>query len=832
MKTQARVVVIGGGVVGCSVLYHLAKMGWQDVVLLERDELTSGSTWHAAGGMHTINGDPNVAKLQQYTIELYKEIAELSGQDPGVHLTGGVMLAASESRLEWFRGLASKGAYLGIRADIISAEEAQAEMPLLDPSKFVGAMRTYVDGHLDPSGVTHAYAKAARNLGAEVERFTKVEGLQPRADGSWRVITNKGEIIAEHVVNAGGLWAREVGRMVGIELPLLAMEHMYLLTEDMPEVKEWNDKQGKEMIHAVDFDGELYLRQERGGMLMGTYEQACKPWSPHNTPWDFGHELLEPDIDRIAPSLEVGFEHFPAFKNAGIKQIINGPFTFAPDGNPLVGPVRGVENFWCACAVMAGFSQGGGVGLALANWIVESDPGMDIWAMDVARYGDWATPRYTNTKVQENYRRRFSIRFPNEELPNARPHQTTPLYDIQTRDNNAVMGDSWGLEVPLWFAPEGTEPKDNVSFHRSNDFEHVGNEVRGVRKAVGVTEISNFAKYEVTGENAESWLSHLMTNNMPKIGRLVLTPMLNENGKLIGDFTIAKCSDSRFMVWGSSAAQVHHMRWFEKHLPDDNSVQIHLFGQTLGGLSIAGPKSRDLLQKLCDLDVSGEKFRFMDYREMEVAGAPCRVNRVTYTGDLGYEIWMEPAYLRKVYIAIKEAGEEFDIIDFGMRALLSMRLEKNFPTWFAELRPIYGPYEANMERFIKLSKNDFIGREAAAKENADGPKLRRVTFVIDAVDTDVIADEPVWAKINNQNIDLSHIVSDGKQDGDWQIVGWVTSGGYAHYVEASLAQAYVPSALYEREEEGLFEIEILGERRPARLIVEPLFDPTGSKMRG
>ena len=356
MKSHAQVVVIGGGVVGCSVLFHLARAGWTDVVLLERDELTSGSTWHAAGGMHTINGDPNVAKLQKYTIELYKEIEELSGQATGVHITGGVLLAATEARMDWLRGVVAKGRYLGLDLEEISAKEAAELMPLIDPKQFVGAVRNSEDGHLDPSGVTHAYAKAARKLGAEVERFTKVEDIVQLPDGKWRVITNKGEVVTEHVVNAGGLWAREVGRMVGLELPVLAMEHMYLITEDMPEVAEWNAKTGKEIIHAVDFDGELYLRQERGGMLMGTYEKANKPWSEFQTPWNFGHELLEPDIDRIAPSLEVGFRHFPAFEKTGIKQIINGPFTFAPDGNPLVGPVRGLPGFWVACGVMAGFS--------------------------------------------------------------------------------------------------------------------------------------------------------------------------------------------------------------------------------------------------------------------------------------------------------------------------------------------------------------------------------------------------------------------------------------------------------------------------------------------
>lgn len=849
MKTHTRVVVIGGGVVGCSVLFHLARAGWDDVMLIERSELTSGSSWHAAGGFHTLNGDPNVAKLQAYTVALYQELEEISEQSCGLHLTGGVMMADTPERMDFLRLVQAKGRFLGMETELITPSEAKVMYPLMDETNFVGALWDPVEGHLDPSGTTHAFAKAARKLGATIELRNPVIEITQSSDGTWQVITKNGTVECENVVNAGGLWAREVGRMVGLELPVLAMEHMYLLTDDMPEVIEYNQSTGRELINVIDFKGELYTRQERNGILLGTYEKACKPWSPIETPWDFGSELLEPDLDRISSSLEVAFKHFPALENAGIKQIINGPFTFSPDGNPLVGPVQGLTNYWCACAVMAGFSQGGGVGLVLANWIIDGDPGHDIFGMDVARFGEWATLRYTNAKVRENYSRRFSIRFPNEELPAARPQHTTPIYDIMVNENNAVMGDGWGLETTLWFAPKGSEPKDILSFHRSNDFEHVGREVRGVRNSVGVTEIANFAKYRITGSGAEAWLSHMMTNNMPKTGRMVLTPMLNHNGKLIGDFTIAKQRDEAFMMWGSTAAQIYHMRWFEQHLPDDKSVHIHRFDQTLVGLSIAGPNSRKLLQKLCDIDVSNEALRFMDYRQIPVAGTPCHLNRITYTGDLGYEIWMQPAYERTVYLAIKQAGEEYDIVDFGMRALLSMRLEKNFPTWFAELRPIYGPYEASMERFVKLSKNEFIGRQAAAQELEQGPKLRRVSFVIDAGDADVMADEPVWAKVGDTDygtLDQPHghgtarIDASGKEvakpqsqrDGDWRVVGWVTSGGYGHFVEKSLAQAYVPAALATREEQGLFEIEILGIRRPARINIEPLFDPTGSKMRG
>ena len=847
MKTHAKAIVIGGGVVGCSVLYHLAKAGWKDIILIERSELTSGSSWHAAGGFHTLNGDPNVAKLQAYTVGLYKELEELSGQSCSLHLTGGVMMADSPERMDFLRMTHARGRCLGMETELITPSEAKAMFPLMDESHFVGALWDPVEGHLDPSGTTHAYAKAAQVLGAEIELRNPVLEITQDTDGIWNVVTKNGTIKTEHVVNAGGLWAREVGRMVGLELPLLAMEHMYLLTDDMPEVTEFNSETGRELVGVIDFKGEIYTRQERNGLLLGTYEKACKPWSPINTPWDFGHELLQPDLDRITPSLEVGFKHFPAFEKAGIKQIINGPFTFAPDGNPLIGPVPGLTNYWSACAVMAGFSQGGGVGLALANWMVDGDPGFDVFAMDVSRFGEWATIKYTNAKVRENYSRRFSISFPNEELPAARPQQTTPLYDIMLNENFAVMGDTWGLETPLWFAPSKKEAHDVLSFHRSNDFKHVAAEVEAVRNSVGVTEISNFAKYEVSGADAEAFLNYLMTNNMPKLGSIILTPMLNENGKLIGDFTIAKASENRFLIFGSLSATKYHMRWFEKHSKFYKSLKIKRFDMTLHGLSIAGPNSRKVLQKLVDEDISNSRFQFMSFREMDVNGAPCMINRLSYSGDLGYEIWMAPEYQRKVYRGIKKQGAEFNIKDFGMRALLSMRLEKNFPSWFAELRPIYGPYESRMERFIKINKPKFIGQKAAKQELLHGPKISRTSFIIDADTSDVSGDEPIWAKtekdydfidpphkhgakrFNSKGNELSS--SNSQQDGKWKVVGWVTSGGYAHSIKASMAQGYIPTDLSQITQKGLFEIEILGKRYPCQIMDNPPFDPLGKCMK-
>jgi len=808
MKDQAQVVIIGGGVVGASILYHLSKRGCTDAILLERSELTSGSTWHAAGGMHTINGDPNVAKLQQYTIKLYQEIEDLSGQDIGLHMTGGIMLAATNERFDWLKSVYAKGKYLGMDdLEIITPERAHELMPLIDPAQFVGAMYDPIEGHCDPYGVTHAYAKAARKNGAHFETHVKVEALRQNADGSWLVTTNKGVITAEHVVNAAGLWAREVGRMVGLELPVLAMEHMYLLTEDMPEVAEINKATGAEVLHAVDFDGEIYLRQERGGMLMGTYERACKPWSELETSWDFGHQLLDPDIDRIAPSLEVGFRHFPAFENAGIKQIINGPFTFAPDGNPLVGPVKGMTNFWSACAVMAGFSQGGGVGLALANWIVDGDPGFDVWAMDISRFGDYASMAYTNARVRENYSRRFSIRYPNEELQAARPLLTTSIYDRQ-KQAGAQFGAVYGLEVPQWFAPDGTS--DVFSWRRSVDFDHVGDEARAVRSAVGLGDISGFAKYEVSGDGAIKWLDRILAAKIPAVGRMTLAPMLKQDGKIIGDFSLARLGETQFLIIGSGLAETYHMRWFLSHLPKDGTVTVKSLGLDLVGLTLAGPKARDVLQKCCRVDLSHGSMPFMAVRKMDVGMVPAIVGRVSYTGDLGYEIWVKPAHLVRLYDDLIAAGGEFDIRPFGARALNALRLEKNYGSWGREYRPLYGPIELGLERFVAYDKPaDFIGKSGALAERETGGSKRLISLAVAAVDADVIGDEPVSI--------------------DGAVVGWVTSGGYAHTSQTSVALAMVPKAVATRDKG--WQIELLGQTLDATLISEPLFDANAGRMR-
>jgi dimethylglycine dehydrogenase len=802
MITHTRVAVIGGGVVGASVLYHLTKAGWRDVLLIERAELTSGSTWHAAGGMHTVNGDPNVAKLQQYTIGLYQEIERISGVSCGVHVNGGILLAGTPERLDWLKMAQARGRYLGMQLELLSVAEAKKIFPLLEEAHFVGAIYDPIEGHVDPYGVTHAYAKAAQLGGAQIQRQTRVVDMKARPDGSWDVITEHGSVHAEHVVNAGGLWAREVGRMVGLELPILAMEHQYLITEDLPEFAGQKDQ-----LHCIDFEGEIYMRQERGGMLIGTYERAGVPWSPRTTPWDFGQDLLPNDLERIAPSLEVAFEHFPRLATAGIRKVVNGPFTFAPDGNPLVGPVPGLANYWVACGVMAGFSQGGGVGLALSRWMVEGDPGADIWGMDVARYGDWATPAYTNAKVRENYSRRFRIRFPNEELDAGRPLRTTPIYE-RLQAENAVFGEYCGLEHPLWFAPRDAPARELVTFRRSNAHAAVGEECRAVREAVGLLEISNYGKFEVTGPAAAGWLSSIMANHVPESGRIALSPMLNERGRLIGDFTLCRLAQERFFLIGTYAAERYYLRWFERHMPA-SGVSVRACATEYVGLSVAGPRSRELLQSLVDADLASSAFPFMSFRALDVGMVPALVGRLSFTGDLGYEIWVTSDYQRTLFDLLTRAGRQFGVRHFGGRALNSMRLEKSFGTWAREYRPIYGPFEAALGRFVDLRKDSFIGRDAALAEKAGGGERRLITLELAAHDSDAIGDEPIWH--------------------GGQVVGWVTSGGYAHSVQKSLALGYVNREV--AHQNSGFEVELIGRRCAAVRLTAPAFDPDGRRMR-
>jgi dimethylglycine dehydrogenase len=804
MKSHAQVVIIGGGVVGCSVLYHLTKFGWNDVMLIERSELTSGSTWHAAGGFHTLNADTNMAALQGYTIGLYKELEEISGQSCGLHHVGGLTLAGTRDRMDFLRAERAKHRYMGLDTHLVSPEEIRKLSPITNTDGVLGALYDPLDGHLDPSGTTHAYARAAKKQGAEIVLRNKVTQTNQRSDGSWEVVTEQGIVIAEHLVNAGGLWAREVGAMAGVYLPLHPMEHQYLATEKIDEVVN----HPTELPHVMDPEGESYLRQEGQGLVIGFYEQNCDPWAVDGTPWDFGHELLPDNLDRISDSMAFAFDRYPVLGEAGIKSIINGPFTFAPDGNPLVGPVPGLRNYWSACGVMAGFSQGGGVGLTLAEWMIEGEPSRDVFAMDVSRFGDYCTASYTRIKVTENYQRRFSVSYPNEELPAARPFQTTPAYGLW-KSQNAVFGAAFGMEAVNYFAPPGEEPYEIPSFRRSNAFQTVAAECNAVRNGVGLNEVHNFSKFEVSGEGAENWINTVMAGRMPKPGRLTLMPMLSPKGKLIGDFTVSNLGDGVYQINGSFGSQSFHMRWFEMQLPDSD-VRIRNISQERIGFQIAGPKSRELLARVARGDVTNEAMPFLSVRHMQVGHCQAIVQRVSYTGDLGYEIYVPANQQVALYHLLESAGKDLELRPFGMRAMMSLRLEKSFGSWLSEFRPDFMPVETGMDRFVDYKKDvDFIGRQAALDDKATPPARKLCTFIVDVSDADAVADEPIW---HND-----------------EVVGFVTSGGYAHPSQVSVANGFLPVELIEEGRE--VEIEILGERRCARLFTKTLFDPDGVKVR-
>ena len=803
METHARVVVIGGGVVGCSVLYHLAKLGCRDAVLLERKELTSGSSWHAAGLIHTINADPNIARLQRYTIGLYREIEQLSEQSCGIHRPGGIYLASTPERLDYLKQERAKARYMGLDTEFISLEEARDYNPLIDPAKYLGALFEPVHGHVDPAGVTNAYAKAAQRLGAKVYRETPVLATRMRADRGWEVVTPQGTIHAEMLVNAAGLWAREVGHLAGVDLPVQPMEHHYLTTETIPEVRD----HGSEVAVTIDYEGNAYTRQEHHGILLGTYELQCVPWSIDGTPSNFGHELLKPDIHRIADRLKIAFDRMPALGRAGISKVINGPFTFGPDGNPLIGPVPGLRNYWVAVGVMAGFCQGGGVGLCLAEWMLDGEPSIDVWGMDVARFGEFATHDYGRVKSSENYARRFLITYPNEELAAARPLKTTALYD-RLKSRGAVFGASFGLEHALWFAPNPAQASETPTFRRSNAFPYVAEECRAVREAVGAIEIANYAKHRFTGAGARAFLDRILAGRIPVPGRLALTPMLTPKGRLYGDLTTACLDEETFYVFGSYVAQDMHRRWFQQHLAPDDVSYRNMTG-SLHGIAIAGPRSRELLQRLTQADVSAEALRFRDVRRLVVAGVPVLVSRLSFTGELGYELYCTPQYQVALLEAIEREGRDVGLKLFGSRALMSLRLEKSWGVWTLDLRPDFTAAEAGLDRYVHWEKQTFIGRDAALAQRDQAPERRLVTLEVDAGDVDVSRDEPLFA--------------------DDECVGYVTSGGFAHYTKRSVALGYVPTRYAAA---GIqMQIEILGDRRPASVLAQPLYDPAGERMR-
>lgn len=804
MDRQFRVVVIGGGVVGASVLYHLARFGWTDVALVERSILTAGSSWHAAGGVHALNADPNMAAVQAYTIRLLSEIEQESGQDIGMHLTGGLSVACAPERWEWLQSAYRTFQTIGIEdCRLMSPEEVREACPIMETGDLLGGLWADREGYVDTTGTVHAYAGAARRRGATVIEHTRVTELVQRPDLSWDVVTEAGTIRAEHVVNAAGLWAKQVGRMVGLELPVAPLSHHYFVTETIPELETL----GRELPMSVDLEGFTYMRQDQHGILVGIYETDHAHWNVDGAPWDYGFDLIEPDIDRISDELTMAFHRYPVLQTAGVKRWVHGAFTFSPDGNPLVGPVAEVPNYWLACGVMAGFLQGG-LGKSLAEWMIHGEAETDTWSMDIARYGAFASNRsYIRQTTGQFYSRRFVMNYPNEQLPAGRPLNRAPAYEAMDRAG-ALWGASWGLEVPLLFGPPGFA--ETPSLRRSNAFSIVAEECRAVREQVGLLDITGFSRFEVTGPDAESWLDRLLAARLPGPGRIRLAPMLSPSGRLKGDLTVFNWGDGTWWLMGSYYLRAWHMRWFSDRMdPAVDRVAVNDISDGMVGFSLSGPNSAAVLERLVERANGDALPPFMGCCSLDVGLVRARVGRLSVTGEHGYEINCPAGAHHTLREILLEAGSGLGLREYGYYALNSLRLEKSFGIWSAEYTQGYTPGMTGLDRWIDFSKL-FIGRDAALREREQNTaSYRLVTLALDTRDADATGYEPVWA-------------------GDRR-VGFVTSGGYGHTVELSLAMALVEPEFSETGQDLV--VHVVGEACGARVIPPSPRDPAGTAMR-
>ncbi|MEO9780196.1 MAG: FAD-dependent oxidoreductase [Sedimentitalea sp.] len=805
MRTHAQAVVIGGGVIGCSILYHLTKLGWTDVVLLERDELTSGSTWHAAANIHGLHDSTNISRIQHYTMNLYKSLEAETGQSCGVFQPGSLYLAQTEAREHQLRLQAAKAKLYDMNFYEISRDEAERLHPLVNFDGIRCIMWEPDGGNVDPSGVTNAYASGARQNGAEIIRFCPVTATEQQPDGSWIVRTPKGDIATDWVINAAGLWGREVAAMAGVTLPLQPTEHQYFVTETIADIAALD----RRLPSVSDRDGEYYLRQEGKGLLVGAYERDMRFWAEEGTPLGFGHELFADDLERIEDNMMRAIERVPAVGEAGIKRVINGPMIWSPDANVLFGPVPELSNYFCCNGIIPGFSQSGGMGLMAAQWIVEGETKYDMFAWDMARFGDWADKTFTKARVRDQYAHRFAIHFPNEERSAGRPSRARPVHDLQ-KEMGAVMGLNIGWEHPLWFA-DTPGVTDTNGFTRQNWWEPVGAECRMLREHAGIIDISNFAKYRCAGPAAEEWLNAVFANRMPqKVGRSCLTPLIGKRGGIAGDFTVTRLADDEFWIIGSGMAERYHQRFFK---------QVSLTGGTtfesqttaLCGFNVAGPESRALLQRLTNTSLATEDFPFMRSQRVEIAGVDCLALRVSFTGDLGWELHCAEADQLRLYTALIETGKAFGAGPVGSRALMSLRIEKGYGSWGREYSPEYYPQEVGLDRLCKMDK-DFLNKSAVADTLASPAREQLVLLALDASDTDAsnadaTGGEPIFK--------------------DGQGIGRVTSGTYGYTVGKSLALGFVRAAI----PGDRVEVMVLGKPHGATILAEPPFDPKGARLR-
>ncbi|MFX0545698.1 GcvT family protein [Roseovarius sp. S1116L3] len=805
MKTHAQAVVIGGGVIGCSILYHLTKLGWTDVVLLERDELTSGSTWHAAANIHGLHDSANISRLQHYTMTLYNRLEAETGQSCGVFQPGSLYLAQTEAREHQLRLQAAKAKLYGMNFHEISRAEAERLHPLVNFDGIRCIMWEPDGGNVDPSGVTAAYAAGARAAGAEIHRFTPVMATVQQPDGTWIVETPKGNIATPWVINAAGLWGREVAALAGITLPLQPTEHQYFVTETIAEIAGLD----RRLPSVADRDGEYYLRQEGKGLLIGAYEKDMRFWAEEGTPLDFAHELFADDLDRIEDNMMRAIERVPAVGEAGIKRVINGPMIWSPDSNVILGPVPERRGYFCCNGIIPGFSQSAGMGLMVADWIVEGEMRYDMFAWDMARFGDWADKAFTKSKVRDQYANRFAIHFPYEERSAGRPCRVRPAYDMQ-KEMGAVFGLNYGWEHPLWFADQpGVE--DTKGFTRQNWWAPVGKECRMLREAAGIIDISNFAKYRCKGAGAEDWLNAVFANTMPKaVGRSCLTPLISVRGGIAGDFTVTRTGEDEFHIIGSGMAERYHMRfWGMVPLPDGTVFES--LTEAMCGFNVAGPKSREMLARMTNASLEAEDFPFMRSAWIELGGVRCLALRVSFTGDLGWELHCATEDQVQLYTALVAAGRDIGAGPVGSRALMSLRIEKGYGSWGREYSPEYWPQEVGLSGLCKMEK-DFLHKEAAAANMEKEPREALVLLHLNEEDT------------NASNADATGgepIFKDGKG------IGRVTSGSYGYSVGMSLAQGYVKGA----KPGDAVEVMLLGRPHRAVILARPPFDPEGTRLR-
>ena len=806
MRTHAQAVVIGGGVIGCSILYHLTKLGWTDVVLLERDELTSGSTWHAAANIHGLHDNNNITRIQNYTMDLYKSLEAETGQSCGVFQPGSLYLAQTEAREHQLRLQAAKAKYYEMPFREVSRAEAEELHPLVNYDGIRCIMFEENGGNVDPSGVTNAYASGARQNGAEVIRFCPVTGTEQQADGTWIVRTAKGDIATEWVVNAAGLWGREVAALAGIELPLQPTEHQYFVTETIAEI----DGLDRRLPSVADRDGEYYLRQEGKGLLVGAYERDYRLWAEHGTPQGFGHELFADDLERIEENMMRAIERVPAVGEAGIKRVINGPMIWSPDSNVLFGPVPELSNYFCCNGIIPGFSQSGGMGLLAADWIVTGETRYDMFAWDIARFGAWADKAFTQARVGDQYAHRFKIHFPNEERAAGRPMRQRPAYARQ-RALGAVFGLNYGWEHPLYYGyPEGAEDHTE-GFTRQGWWEQVAAECRMLRDNAGIIDISNFAKYVCEGPGAEDWLNSIFANRMPKsVGRSCLTPLIGKRGGIAGDFTVTRTGENSFWIIGSGMAERYHHRFF-KSVPLPEGTTFESKTDEMCGFNVAGPKSREMLQRLTNTSLDTEDFPFMRSQWIEIAGVRALALRVSFTGDLGWELHCATEDQVRMFDALLKAAEDVNAGPVGSRALMSLRVEKGYGSWSREYSPEYWPQEVGLARLCKMDK-EFLNKDAAAETLSKPAREQLVlmqldTEATDASNADATGGEPIFK--------------------DGQGIGRVTSGAYGYSVGMSLALGFVTNA----GPGDTVEVMVLGKPHAATILAEPPFDPQGERLR-